>query len=222
MKKNRSVVLRVIVSFISVAITTLSGCAQKNDKHIIYLNKKYQEVMQLKEIPLNITSHFPKNITNQADEFGYDLEGYPPYIILLSGGYDSVSINKIEKEIKKIAVKQYSVTDQNLLVILKDDKWEDIVERLQKGEIITPDFKETHQSLNSNNSFEKIYSNTTKNGLADEFVVYIIDSKSRFVNPSQEDLQVLDSLPRNNNDVYSQGVCISKKNGVIIYWTIFI
>lgn len=116
---------------------------------------------------------------------------------------------------------KYNAEDSNLITIKRESiLWWDRSKKVYydslfiKNRLYYPiPFFEKNNDL----PFDNIFSDATINGLSKNFDIYVIDSKS---GNYWKGLEPLDYMPNGWKNGYSKGICVNKKERVVIYWLI--
>lgn len=116
---------------------------------------------------------------------------------------------------------KYNAEDSNLITIKRESiLWWDRSKKVYydslfiKNRLYYPiPFFEKNNDL----PFDNIFSDATISGLSKNFDIYVIDSKS---GNYWKGLKPLDYMPNGWKNGYSKGICVNKKERVVIYWLI--
>lgn len=116
---------------------------------------------------------------------------------------------------------KYNAEDSNLITIKRESiLWWDRSKKVYydslfiKNRLYYPiPFFEKNNDL----PFDNIFSDATISGLSKNFDIYVIDSKS---GNYWKGLEPLDYMPNGWKNGYSKGICVNKKERVVIYWLI--
>lgn len=116
---------------------------------------------------------------------------------------------------------KYNAEDSNLITIKRESiLWWDRSKKVYydslfiKNRLYYPiPFFEKNNDL----PFDNIFSDATISGLSKNFDIYVIDSKS---GNYWKGLEPLDYMPKGWKNGYSKGICVNKKERVVIYWLI--
>lgn len=219
--------------FIIVAslLTSCSNSQPKLFKELVKKqNERYQEDKNRFFMPKEIFVHFPDKIK----------ESYPAkltlslddqynayrYFILMSFYNNENFFEKNEEIAKRTAKKIFLSVDTVQYFIVPTVPYYTI-ENLFKNKIPIPDFRFAKSLVESSNNntadslvIKRFFSDNFPCGLTEDYDIYIIDSQNEYKTYSKEYKDTFAALPRTKNTGFTTGICINKKENIIIFWTI--
>jgi len=219
-----------ILKFISlfVIIILFTNCvSDKRDiekrKSIELANSNYKKNMEEYFHPKILFTHFPARINSLPFSLNLDFDDMSIINCYILSNYNYISdIDSLQNSLLKNAVGVYNVLDTNMCVIKENvSKYDMMIDDIVKKRLPTPYFKkEEFYPIDNKITSDMVYSDKTINGLSEDFIVYVLDSKSIYTD-SHENLDILKILPTNKKNGYSSGICINKKLKSVLYWTMF-
>ena len=207
--KYSSFIFVIIIIFI-----TQVGCKKNNESTMYFGTNKYKQ--ELQEFPEYLVDFFPDSMSNTYSvEKSIDTTNQSIYY--MNFDFDSPNLEHILTKYKNRIKKSYSA-DDSTLVIIKRAKFRDNLQPLtiSGSTRLSPiPFFESADLSGIGIENEKIYSDSTRSGLSNNFNIYILDSKS---GNYWKGLKPQDYMPEGWKNGYSKGVCINEKDNIIIYW----
>lgn len=198
--------MKKIISLIFIVLYCSSCIGQQNNNFLEYEN-------DLQDFPSFLVDFFPDTLGKHSLTIkGVDTTSQCIYF--MSFDFDK-KIN-LENYLMK-----YNAADSNLITIKRESiLWWDRSKKVYydslfiKNRLYYPiPFFEKNNDL----PFDNIFSDATISGLSKNFDIYVIDSKS---GNYWKGLEPLDYMPKGWKNGYSKGICVNKKERVVIYWLI--
>ena len=184
------------------------------------VNRDY--LNELSQYPRFLVSHFPSKIETLPiiNRIINDTTNNCILYMLFEKVDDNVYY--IKDSLNKKEVKSYTADDLNLVTIKTEGllKWhpekkvfyESLIRR-NRFYYPIPYF----ESIKQHSLVKDVFSCSTISGLADDMIIYIVDSK-----PGKywTGLKPNKYMPFDWKNGYSKGICLSPKKGIVIYWFI--
>lgn len=174
-----------------------------------YANKGYSDFIRQIEYPSSIISQFPDSIKEVPIRLSFNAKNNSIYTcaLLYQHFADTVQLKKEAYKYEKEAISMYQVSDENFFV----QGYHNSRARIEAGITPTPMFESKDYDVTP------IYSSKTKNGLSEDFLVYILRAESIYNNGHSDIIKSLKG--RIYTSGYTQGVALSIEKQTIIYWT---
>jgi hypothetical protein len=141
--------------------------------------------------------------------------------------YDLESKNtlKLQKSLEKKSIANYLASDTALATIKTESTmyWDEskktFYESLFKNDTqyYPVPYFETQKLERIGVKSGDIFSTTSASGLSNDFIIYVLESKSGLY---WKGLKPNKYMPNDWKNGYSKGICINLKNGITIYWLI--
>lgn len=213
MKNIRIISLVLLIGFISCRKPV------SYDNHATLVYQK-----DLKQFPSYMVDFFPNTISGiHSTVQAVDTTNKCIYYLY----YDLEPRNtlNLEKSLEKKSLKNYIASDTGLVTIIPESilEWDDSKEvyyntLLKNNTQYYPvPFFEAENFEQIGVKSRDVFSNKTISGLSNDFVIYVLESKSGIY---WKGLKPNKYMPEDWKNGYSKGVCINHKNGLTIYWLI--
>lgn len=218
----------------TIVILILANCSNPQPKLLKELvneqNKRYEDDKNQFFMPKEIFAHFPDKIK----------ESYPAklmislddqhnayqYFILMSFYNNEKFFKKNEEIAKKTAQKKIMPTDTTQYFIVPTVPYYTI-ENLFKNKVPIPNFKFAECLVEGSGDsavdslvIERFFSETLPCGLTTDYEIYVIDNQNEYKTFSEKYKTIFTALPKTANTGFSRGICINRKENIIIFWTI--
>ena len=214
MKNIRIISLILLVGFIS---------CKKHDNHDNHATLVYQK--DLKQFPSFMVDFFPDTIagiysTTQTVDTTSECIFYMYY------DFDSKNTLKLQKSMEKKSIANYLASDTALVTIKTESTmyWDEskktFYESLFKNDTqyYPVPYFETQKDLEKIGiKNEGIFSSTSTSGLSNDFIIYVLESKSGLY---WKGLKPNKYMPNDWKNGYSKGICINIRKGITVYWLV--
>lgn len=183
--------------------------------------RAYNENKKESDISSVLLDHFPQSIERAGYGYGYvtNVNKEPISYMLTYYNVDIGYLDSVELPYIKQNIQSYCVNDSALIVVDFENNHKRICSDYDQ-DIFIPYFKAKENPYYDefNLTVADLYSANSRSGLVNDFIVYILDSKQGKY--WEERLIPLENMPKGWGNGYSKGICLNRKKGVIIYWTI--
>lgn len=216
--------MRLITLFLVVLLTGGCNSAKKDkypEKNFAQYNYRYEKLKYLL-VPKSFFSHFPEKFhTPFFSQIILDEMAYYYSYVFATYNCDIEELKQLKKDLIKSNYKSYLTTDSTLLVVNNQD-FALVKDRLKKGDVLVPYFNETLLSTKGDIDISDFYSSNTPTGLSSNFEIIIIENKSIYNSTESEKKILFRQMPAPKKYAFSRSICINLKSRYVIYWTIFL
>lgn len=176
----------------------------------------------LKLFPDYLVDFFPRNLSS-AYLTTKSVDVTNGCIFYINYSFGDNDVKKLRMRLEKECKYKYESSD-SLLITVKNSS---LFEWDERDKIYYKDIKRHNKNYYPIIYFEtkeldrigldkkNIFKLTNQSGLADNFIIYVYDSKPGIY---WKGLKELDYMPTGWENGYSKGVCLNEKEHVVIYW----
>jgi len=213
MNKQYTILVISILIFVSCGNTKLNRKASFTSLHKLQQNQSIY--------PSFLIDFFPKNVGTEGFVLKTtDITNECVYMIY----YDKVTSDRIlsiENASQKKSIAIYNATDPNLVsircksIIHEDPSMEMFYDKIKKGNLMYYPTIYFERDSDYVKEPSVIYDSNSQIGLSKDFTVYILDSKA---GKFWKGLPPSEHMPKGWENGYTKGICINKKQNLLIYW----
>jgi hypothetical protein len=206
--------------FITLAtLLCLASCHRHDNRATL----RYQK--DLKQFPSYMVDFFPDTLA-EIYSTSQTVDTTSECIFYMYYDLESKNTLKLQKSLEKKSIANYSASDTALVTIKTESTmhWDESKIKYYSSLLVNKTtyfpvpYFETQRNLEKigiNN--ESTFSSTSTSGLSNDFIIYVLESKSGLY---WKGLKPNEYMPNDWKNGYSKGICVNTRKGIAVYWLV--